>query len=78
MASTEAQKRASKKWMNAHRKEFEKTVTIKLHKTLDADIIEWLDKQESRQGYIKNLIRKDIAQHRQNLDAEGSKTDVER
>ena len=26
----------------------------------DADVIEQLDKQESKQGYIKGLIRKDI------------------
>lgn len=78
MASTEAQKRASKKWLYNHRNEFEKNYTLKLHKTLHADIIEWLEDQDNKQGYLKDLIRKDIAQHKQNLDAEVSKTDVER
>ena len=34
---------------------------IKLNINDDADIIERLDKQKNRQGYIKELIRTDIA-----------------
>ena len=34
--------------------------TIKLNFKTDADIIEKLEKEESKQGYIKELIRKDI------------------
>lgn len=33
---------------------------IKLHELLDADIIAALNKQESVNGYIKELIRKDL------------------
>lgn len=33
---------------------------LKLSKTTDADIIAWLDSQESVQGYIKALIRNDM------------------
>ena len=36
---------------------------LKLNINTDADIIEYLDKQESMQGYIKQLIRKDIAKN---------------
>lgn len=68
MASTEAHKRASKKWLDNHRKEFEKSYVLKLHKTLHADIIEWLESQDNKQGYLKDLIRKDIAQHKQDLE----------
>ena len=35
-------------------------VNLKLNKKTDADILEHLDQQESKQGYIKGLIRKDI------------------
>lgn len=35
-------------------------VVVKLNKTNDADILEHLDKVNNRQGYIKDLIRKDI------------------
>ena len=35
-------------------------VSLKLNKKTDADILERLDQQKSKQGYIKGLIRKDI------------------
>lgn len=34
---------------------------LKLNTTTDKDVIEKLDSVESKQGYIKDLIRKDIA-----------------
>lgn len=54
--STEAQKRASVKY-NA-----EKTtlITIRLTHTTDADILERLNSVPNKQGYLKDLIRKDI------------------
>ena len=33
---------------------------LKLNKEQDADVIDRLDAQENRQGYIKGLIRDDI------------------
>lgn len=38
-------------------------VSIKLVNTTDADILAWLDAQPNKQGYIKSLIRADIAAH---------------
>lgn len=35
-------------------------VYMKLHKGNDKDILEWLDKRESRQGAIKEAIREMI------------------
>ncbi len=35
-------------------------LNLKLNKTTDADILEKLSQVESKQGYIKKLIRKDI------------------
>lgn len=37
-----------------------KGLYIKLHKEKDADIIQKLDNVNSKQGYIKRLIREDI------------------
>ena len=37
-----------------------KRLYLKLNKANDADIINRLDKEVNKQGYIKNLIRKDI------------------
>lgn len=38
---------------------------LKLSKNTDAELIEHLDSQESIQGYLKALIRKDIESSRQ-------------
>lgn len=36
-------------------------VALKLNKKTDADILAWLSKQATKQGYIKSLIRADMA-----------------
>lgn len=36
-------------------------ISIKLGNKTDADIIEKLNKQDNKQGYIKQLIREDIS-----------------
>ena len=36
-------------------------VKLKLNNRTDADIIEWLNRQPSKQGSIKDLIRKSIS-----------------
>lgn len=51
--SSEAQRRATAKYDKANKV----TVTVKLNRKHDADIIEHLAKQENKQGYIKSLIR---------------------
>lgn len=53
---TEAQKKASKKYDQHNTK----VITFKFNKTTDADILEQLERQDNRQGYIKQLIRNDI------------------
>ena len=40
----------------------QKRVFIKLNLKTDADILEQLEKVGNKQGYIKELIRKDIAE----------------
>ena len=39
-------------------------VAIKLNHNTDSDIIEQLEKQPSKMGYIKQLIRDDIQKHK--------------
>lgn len=53
---TEAEKRASAKYDALHTKQ----IKLKLNLKHDADILEKLDSVDSKQGYIKSLIRKDI------------------
>ena len=38
-----------------------KRLQVKLHTTIDADILNKLDNVPNKQGYIKQLIRQDIA-----------------
>ena len=54
--TTEAQKRATHKYDSKNTIQYH----LKLNKTTDADIIEKLNSVESKQGYIKELIRTDI------------------
>lgn len=51
---------AQKKYDEVHRKYY----GFRLHRTLDADIIEKLASVPSMQGYIKQLIREDLARTR--------------
>lgn len=55
----EVRLRAQKKYDESHKDLF-KQYHFKLNRVDDADIIEKLEKVENRQGYIKDLIRKDI------------------
>ena len=55
--STESQIRASVKY----NKENTAQISLKLNRTTDADLIESLNRIANKQGYIKELIRRDIA-----------------
>ena len=56
MAETEAQKRAREKYERANTVQLK----MKLNKNTDADILAKLDRVGNKQGYIKELIRKDL------------------
>ena len=36
------------------------TLTLKLNRKTDADILSWLDAQDNKQGIIKDIIREKI------------------
>lgn len=55
--SSDAQIKASNKYNATHTK----IVPLRLNFTTDKDILEHLDRQSSIAGYIKDLIRADIA-----------------
>ena len=55
---TDAKRRAIQKYDSANTKQ----IHLKLNLKTDADIIERLSGQTSIQGYIKDLIREDIAE----------------
>lgn len=57
--TTEAQKRAQKKYDEANKDKF-RMIHLKLNRETDAEIIEKLESVPSIQGYIKDLIRADL------------------
>lgn len=56
MATKEAKRRASAKYDKSHTT----GIYLKLNIETDKDIIEHLNSQKNRQGYIKDLIKADI------------------
>lgn len=54
--TTKAQMRATAKYT----RENCVMLSLKLNKTTDADVLKKLNEVESKQGYIKQLIREDI------------------
>ena len=61
MRSREAIKRAQKKYeASGAVKAVTRAFYLKCHKVNDADVIAALDAQENKNGYIKDLIRRDI------------------
>ena len=59
MALTEAQKRAQENY----RKKSVKQAAVRFYPA-EADIWEWLQSQDNRAGYIKQLIREDMERNR--------------
>lgn len=64
--ATEEERRARRaKQQAAYDKRATRAVFLKLNQNTDADILGWLDAQDNKQGYIKALIREDIARHKE-------------
>lgn len=59
MAETESQKRARERYEAKTKVQ----ILLKLNKNTDSDILLKLDTVENKQGYIKQLIRKDIKRY---------------
>lgn len=55
--TTEAKKKANAKYDAANTRQ----IMLKLNTKTDADILEHLDSMDNKQGYIKGLIRQDMA-----------------
>lgn len=64
MTASESQKRATARYD----KQNTIPVYLKLNRKTDADILHKLDSVENRQGYIKCLIRSDIAKGEDNAE----------
>lgn len=59
LATRECQLKATAKY----KKENLKTIPFQINKITEANLLAWLEKQDNRQGYIKQLILADMAKH---------------
>lgn len=59
MALTDAQRRAQARYV----KESVKQASLRFYPA-EADLWEWLDSKENKQGYLKSLIRADMERER--------------
>ena len=53
---------------NKYNRENTKTYLLRLNKRTDIALIRWLDFQDNKSGYIKNLILKDILNDKKTID----------
>ena len=60
LTKEEEKRRKQNQWIIESHKRICKVVTFSLHNKKDIDIINQLNKQQNRSGYIKNLIREDM------------------
>lgn len=53
----------SAEYMAAYEKENLRQIRLKINRKTEPDLLVWIEKQENIQGYIKELIRKDMISH---------------
>lgn len=66
MAKTEAERRAAEKYILKNRVSF----LFAMNRATEQDIIDWLDTFDNKNGYIKALIRADMAREAALLDGQ--------
>lgn len=58
-------KKAVQAQVQAYHKRATHTISVRFMKERDKEIIEWLDKQENKTDYLRQIIRKDIEEHKE-------------
>ena len=46
--------------LDRYKKKYIKRVLVQLNRRTEPELVEWIEKQDNVQGYIKELIRQDI------------------
>ena len=62
--NAEYQKKNNYAAQNAYNKQNMKSFAFRFNLNTEADIIEWLEQQDNKAGYIKELIRADMAKRK--------------
>ena len=51
---------ANMEYLNQYEKENIRQIRLKINRKTEPELLEWVEKKENIQGYIKRLIRKDM------------------
>ena len=51
---------ANMEYLNQYEKENIRQIRLKINRKTEQELLEWIEKQENIQGYIKKLIREDM------------------
>ena len=62
----------SLEYLNQYEKENIRQIKLKLNRKTEPELIEWIEKQENIQGYIKRLIREDMENQPKQAELRGN------
>ena len=54
-----------KKYMVDYEKENLRQIRLRINRKTEPDLLEWIEKQDNIQGYIKHLIREDMEREKE-------------
>lgn len=57
-------------YSNKYIEENQQVIRVKINRKTEPELLEWIRKKSNKQGYIKELILKDMAQAEESKDAE--------
>ena len=56
---------ANTEYLAQYEKENIRQIRLKINRKTEPEMLEWIEKQENIQGYIKQLIRKDMEEQKE-------------
>ena len=63
---------ANMEYLNQYEKENIRQIRLKINRKTEPELLEWMEKQENIQGYIKQLIREDMENQPKKAELRGT------
>ena len=63
---------ANMEYLNQYEKENIRQIRLKINRKTEPELLEWIEKQENIQGYIKQLIREDMENQPKKAELRGT------
>ena len=60
--------KANMEYLNQYEKETLRQIRLKINRKTEPELLEWIEKQDNIQGYIKRLIMEDMEKGKENED----------